>query len=547
MKRHVIYLYWLLLLIPTVIVGVFAFIMLGHEKERLQQAESDLAQGKARLYADQISLAVENVQHALLEHLARIPPERLTVELERWDRENPLARNVFIWHPRRGLLRPNPRQPENREQFRFIMRYEPLFSGRVKWGTTLAQPEAASNVQKTVQQSIAPATPYRSGWAPWYSENHLHLLGWVQMKPGGIIHGVELEMMAFLSRLYAPAAGNPDSGNDRLELRNASLETVTLTDGAGNILHQSGPLDVVGQREAAGMVLVGPALPHWQVHFYRGPSGSGSSANSAFVLLAGLLVGTFLAAILLGGSLLLWQAHRHALEARQRTSFVSNVSHELKTPLTSIRMYAELLGEDRVTDPEKRGKYLAIITAESQRLGRLVNNVLDFSQLEQGRKKYHLEDLMLAELVSDVVDAQSLRLEAAGISVEQRLEAAGAITIRADRDALEQALINLIDNACKYAAAGKELVLELERHGPHCRLAVMDRGPGIDREHANKVFDKFHRVDHSLTRRQDGVGLGLSISRRLLRDLGGDLVYEARAGGGACFTIILPIQEDNDT
>jgi signal transduction histidine kinase len=256
-----------------------------------------------------------------------------------------------------------------------------------------------------------------------------------------------------------------------------------------------------------------------------------------------LVVATFLAAILLGGSLLLWQAHRNLRDAQQKTSFVSNVSHELKTPLTTIRMYAELMGENRVTDEDKRNKYMRVIVEESQRLTRLVNNVLDFSRLEQGRKSYQMERLSLGETLNAVLDTQQLRLQAAGMDLQRKIPT-DPIRLNTDRDAVEQVILNLVDNAIKYAGDGGELTVEAETGSGNCILRIMDRGAGIDAPHRAQVFEKFHRVDDSLTARQPGSGLGLTIARHLARDLGGEVACDTRVGGGMSFTLTLPLGKD---
>ncbi|MBI5445696.1 MAG: HAMP domain-containing histidine kinase [Deltaproteobacteria bacterium] len=180
--------------------------------------------------------------------------------------------------------------------------------------------------------------------------------------------------------------------------------------------------------------------------------------------------------------------------------------------------------------------------AESQRLTRLVNNVLDFSRLEQGRKTYSRETFDLRGAVRAVLDAQAGRLQEAGVRLDVRMPEV-PLRVRADRDALEQAVLNLLDNAVKYAGAGGELTVEAGRDGPGCRVRFLDRGPGVPPSHRTRIFEKFHRVDDSLAARQPGSGLGLAIARQLLRDLGGDLAYRPRKGGGASFEITLPCEE----
>ncbi len=253
-----------------------------------------------------------------------------------------------------------------------------------------------------------------------------------------------------------------------------------------------------------------------------------------------------LLAILGGGWLLLRDAHRSAIDARTRTTFVANVSHELKTPLTTIRMYAEILNEGRTKDESRRAHYLDVIVQESQRLTRLINNVLDFSRLEQGRKTYRPEDLDLATETRRIVEAQNSRLQAVGLAVE--LEGADTpCPAHADRDAFEQALLNVLDNAAKYAVSGKRVLVHVASANGAAQVRVCDRGPGVPAAHRSRLFQQFHRADDSLTTRQPGCGLGLSISRRLLRDQGGDLRYETAENGGACFVLTLPTESERYT
>ena len=202
-------------------------------------------------------------------------------------------------------------------------------------------------------------------------------------------------------------------------------------------------------------------------------------------------------------------------------------------------MYAELLSEGRIKDPQKRKNYLQVIVDESQRLTRLVNNVLDFSRLEQDRKNYHLEELELTGILRGISENQRLRVREAGMVLEVRFPKK-EISILADRDAVGQVVLNLIDNAIKYANGGGELLIELKVNNGLCEIRFMDRGPGVPPAHRSSIFEKFHRIDDSLTSQQPGSGLGLSIARRLLTDLDGDLLFEPRGGGGSCFVVLVP-------
>ncbi|MBL9200708.1 MAG: HAMP domain-containing histidine kinase, partial [Opitutaceae bacterium] len=304
------------------------------------------------------------------------------------------------------------------------------------------------------------------------------------------------------------------------------------------VLHQAGVIPS-GAEPMLRVPLAATLLPGWEVVSYFTPAYGDSSAGVGFFGLGVLLIGIFVAAILAGGSLLLWQARRSEEEAAQKTSFVANVSHEFKTPLTTIRLYAELLEQGRVRDAAQGGDYLRTIGRETQRLARLVNNALDFSRLEQGKKKFDREPLDLAAELARVLDGQGPRLAEAGLALTRELPA--ALSVTSDRDALEQIVLNLIDNACKYAAAGGELTVTAARgETGGAVVRVADRGPGVPAAHRERIFEKFHRVDDLLTAEKTGAGLGLSIARQLARGLGGDLRCEARQGGGAEFVLTLP-------
>jgi signal transduction histidine kinase len=237
---------------------------------------------------------------------------------------------------------------------------------------------------------------------------------------------------------------------------------------------------------------------------------------------------------------LLWESGRRAREARQKTSFVANVSHELKTPLTTLRLYAELLREGRIKGEDKQRQYLDVMIAECARLGRLVNNMLDFSRLEQNRRVYTVEPLELTAWLDVFLEPQRIRFREAGLSLTVK-PPASPLTVSVDHDALEQAVLNLLDNTIKYAASGNVVEMQAECQGTVVHLDVLDRGPGVPEELREKVFEDFFRLDASLTARVPGSGLGLSLARRLLREIGGDVVCLPREGGGACFRIIMRV------
>jgi len=555
MTRLKLIITWLLLLIPTLMLGIGALYLLKGEEARLESSARATASDRILAIAGNIDLAIAEVKDGLVETLQSLPRDGFmhqTDLLEDWKRSNPLIRNVFIWEQGRGLRYPDPEMPSSDEEADFIRRYLSLFANQSAWQEPpndepaaaivdqassilkerkelrqLAKqaPVAADSVASALSAGMAKAMAGASGWRPWFADNRLHLLGWYEWDGSSQRIGVEVEMMALLSRLLGNFPTDPPYG-----------ESYALIDGNGDIFHQVGPIEISADSRSLATVSVA-SLPHWQVTAYPN-TGAGVSGGS-FLLISSLLVGTFVIAIMLGGSLLLWQAHRNQLDAKQKTSFVSNVSHELKTPLTTIRMYAEMLGEKRIDDPNKQQSYLQTIIRESQRLTRLVNNVLDFSRLEQGRKEFFKEEIDLAALLHQQLDSQLMRIEEAGMQLIRKVDVASAL-IESDRDALEQIVLNLIDNAIKYAADGKSLTVELQEQKGQWIVRIKDSGPGIPSGHQQQIFEKFHRVDASLTARQQGSGLGLSIARQLAEGLGGSLSFYPNQDGGSCFELTLP-------
>jgi len=288
---------------------------------------------------------------------------------------------------------------------------------------------------------------------------------------------------------------------------------------------------------------IGEALPHWEVAVYLLNPAKLSQAAQTTRLTLSLLIALLVIAIGVGGWLIVSDLNRQLTLARQKTDFVSNVSHELKTPLTSIRMFAELLAEGRVNEPEKQKSYLHIITAETARLTRLINNVLDFSRMERGEKEYHFAPCDLVGLAGETAEVFRPHLEAAGFCFQTELPDS-PVTIRADKDAVAQVMVNLLSNAEKYSNGRKEIDLRLTRHlepVPWVELSVLDRGPGVPSEARERIFEKFYRANDSLTNSVQGSGLGLTLARQIARAHGGDVVYSSREGGGSCFTLRLPV------
>jgi len=226
--------------------------------------------------------------------------------------------------------------------------------------------------------------------------------------------------------------------------------------------------------------------------------------------------------------------------AKLKSDFVSNVSHELRTPLALIRLYAETLELGRITTKEKKQQYYRIVRKESERLTALINNILDFSRIEAGRKEYEFRETDIADLVRNTLDSYRYQIEQQGFAFEESIDAT-LPKVRVDREAIARALVNLVNNALKYSADQKFLGVKLYRENGAVKLEVADRGIGIARRDQNKIFEKFYRAGDPLVHNTKGSGLGLSLVRHITEAHGGDIVVESTPGVGSKFILSLPL------
>src|SRR5262245_30910868 len=225
--------------------------------------------------------------------------------------------------------------------------------------------------------------------------------------------------------------------------------------------------------------------------------------------------------------------------ARLKSDFVSNVSHELRTPLSLIWLYAETLEFGRIKTQEKKEEYYRIIRKESERLTALINNILDFSRIEAGRKEYDFRETDIAELVRNTLDAYRYQIEQQGFEFEESI-ASDIPAVRVDREAIARALVNLVNNALKYSGAEKFLGVKLYRANGVLKLEVVDHGIGIARRDQSKIFEKFYRTGDPLVHNTKGSGLGLSLVRHITHAHGGEVDVESAPGKGSKFTLSLP-------
>ena len=226
---------------------------------------------------------------------------------------------------------------------------------------------------------------------------------------------------------------------------------------------------------------------------------------------------------------------------RLKDDFVSTVSHELRTPLTSIRSFTEILHDNPDLEVAERARFLSIVIKETERLTRLINQILDVSKLESGRAEWHESLVDMREVIEDTVAATSQLFKERDVRLVKRLPEA-VPKVLADLDRVVQVVLNLLSNAVKFIEPGRGLVeiALIEEHG-FLRVDVRDNGPGIRIEDQEVIFDKFRQAGDTLTGKPQGSGLGLHISRRIIEHCGGRMWVSSRPGEGACFSFTLPL------
>ena len=475
---------------------------------------------------------LDETRRTILTELAGFHEDGLVNSLQRWNAANEIVRETFLWDAQRGFA-PVPgfasaaptaaglpamwrEFAEWRAAHPDLLNRDPVLAGsfQVAAFRTLdnpAFPSANLRYQAENLDLLRDAGRVVDPWAGWAAANTSSggaWFFWYQAGPATTVRGCVVNPALLVGVL------REELGGDEL-VRIAIIET-SDTDAA----------------TFEGSAIFG--LPGYRLRVEPGEILARKAADARLsALVAAALLGLFL----LGAAALTVRTWREARDAGRKINFVTQVSHELRTPLTSIRMFADMLGAGELSD-EKRLKFAGTIATESARLSALIERLLAFNTLEKGGRAIPVGPLEIGPVIGEVASEMAATLGAAGLDARIELPG-GSLVAAADHSTLKQALLNLLENAAKYAPGSGAITIAARREGGLVCIRVTDAGPGVPPAIRARLFEPFVQGGQTLTTKSPGVGLGLSLARGLLRQIGADLIHVPTAAG-AVFEIRLP-------
>lgn len=515
--------------VPLGLLALAGVRLVSREERLLRQSFEELAMAQLVDLAQGVRAIVDERERRFVEAPELLVADSSTNErLRDFVRREPFFRAALVLDHDGRVLYPPPEGERTAQELSFLLRARPLLADRSALLSSAdaeaeqqSQPRAAS--KRSVSSATATAHTPAMSWQVWYDGADLNLLLWRRASDGRVV-GIEVDRARLLADVISRL---PDTA--------AASRSFALLDARGEVLHRWGEYEPrVDEAPIARLALARP-LAAWQLVAY---APARLWARAGFGLWAALAVGLVAFALALTGlAVFLYREHMRGLRlAEQRVSFVNRVSHELKTPLTNIRLYAELL-EDRLDDADEEARrHIQIVVTEGQRLGRLIDNVLTFGRHQRGALRLRASRGSVDAVVARAVERLGPVLAVKNIRVD--LQARAPAEVMVDADALTQVLENLLSNVEKYAAAGGVVEIATRQEGDRTLLTVSDRGPGIPREARERVFEPFERLGDQVTEAAQGTGIGLAIVRELARLHGGDVVVRDTEVG-AIFEVTL--------
>lgn len=511
MKKTLILAFLLIIILPILLLVWIGWISIRGEQERFTDQIMTIQQERLLDHVEKMELWRADLENRLASWLTSLQSH----PIDQWStrcHENRFALRVFSLTRNGHWEFPNPQMDPLTEADSLFMQqfreYLPLMF-------------SPSDNADTPSQT--------RGWITWYEGPGPQWAFWTRNSDGST-YGMILDRSALLAEMISRLPDESRTANmDKLKSRYAEPagETFALVSEDGQTLYQWGAMI---SAEHDPLVRIGiPLLPPFAMWKFEIRSHGPDQAHlmlqpQVLTLLAGLLLTA--GCVILIGAYLFWFSRREFILARQRVSFVNQVSHELKTPLTNIQLYSELM-EDEVEEGPAHS-HLSIIQEECGKLSRMVQNVLTFARQQKQTLRLHPREVVPSVIIQQCVEAHRIGLERRGIQVTCKNEAGQPQVL--DPDVLCQIIGNLLSNAEKYAS-GAPMLISAHQDQNTLHLHVHDGGPGIPKTQAGKVFEPFVRLENRITEGVSGAGIGLSIARDLARLHGGDLILIPEPSG----------------
>ncbi|MEZ6123001.1 MAG: HAMP domain-containing sensor histidine kinase [Planctomycetaceae bacterium] len=568
MKLRPLILIILIVLLPLAALTWAVFRIAENEQLAVRQGYTDLMQDRLQDLQGNVNQVFDGLQRTLETVADRAQYD--VSSMREIHRREPLVMQSFVLNPSGELVYPDARGDMTPGEQMFLLQASEMFLGRdltdavremgdegtgTRLDSRLNGPVANSKQRVSespglsslrqqsadVSQSPRPFEQSRvnevfavnqagdaHGWFVWYWDRGLNLIYW-QRRPTGHIVGLALERARWISDLIAELPETVSRDTDQVRLLQSR---VRLMDSSAVPMYQWGTYEPPSEARPLCELALAAPLSSWRLQCFVPDDQLQGGGSGGFRLSLLLGVVALASTLILAAIVVVREYQRDVSEAARQVSFVNHVSHELKTPLTNIRMYAELLERDlddlEADDARKPKARLDVILAEGQRLSRLIGNVLTFAR--QRRKSLHLnpQSLVPGRRIREIVDRFRPGLQ--NLSIDVEFTGDEQTTMQLDADALEQILGNLISNVEKYAADGGRLKVVCGISGDLLTIDVIDSGPGIPPTYRERVFEPFARVSNDLSYAA-GTGIGLPIARELARLHGGDVVLQDSSRG----------------
>ena len=511
MKKKLAIILALILLLP-----IFAIGFLG-----LQVAQNDsqlIARQHRKMVSGELQSALSLVESAMthrtrqFEQLCALQSTSPEALLQKAD-EAPFVRQYFVINSRGQLKYPVPNKFNTEAEKKFLESTAHLWTHRFPFKSSSEKAPANGG----------------SGYHPFYWNRGLQFIFWTGTPDGKRI-GFEVEKMMLISEIIGTLPQTPVAQSDDKQIR--------LVSENGKTMYQYGGYVPPENAQPVAEVALPVPLGSWRLQYFAPPLATDSGLTTRTVIIL-LVIGTLLLMVLALGAYFIHQYNRESRLAAQQVNFVNQVSHELKTPLTNIRMYSELLAEQLDEEDDTQQRYISHITTESQRLSRLIENVLSFARNNRNKLVLHPSQGCVDEVIAETLAGFRPSLTRLSIAVETSLDARETVIF--DKDVVRQVLTNLISNVEKYAHEGKWIKIESKFSQTDVHVTVTDNGPGISPRQRETIFKPFARLDNKVTQRAAGTGIGLGIARTLAKLHGGDLTVK-NCEAGAAFEFKFSVQ-----